>query len=107
MSKDTFEARNALDQSCVELNVAAGVDDCAEGPYCIDTESLPSRCVNLEESSTCLVGREKYSQICVYADSLGPNSYGVDYCKINYCMLNKGGKFICQRMQDEQMKRAK
>ena len=61
MTKDTSEARNALDQTCVELNVAAGVDDCAEGPYCIDTESKPSRCVNLEESSTCFIGREKNS----------------------------------------------
>ena len=63
-----------------------GVDDCAEGPYCIDIESKPSRCVNLEESSTCFVGREKNSQICVYTSSLGPNFNGVDYCKTGFCI---------------------
>lgn len=32
---------------CVDVNIAVGVDMCAEGPYCIDTENIPSRCMDL------------------------------------------------------------
>ena len=66
MSINTYLARKALDHSCARLNEAVGVDDCAPGSYCIDDEKSPSRCVDLESSSTCFIGREKISKICVY-----------------------------------------
>ena len=66
-------ARAAEDHACAALNEAVGVDDCAEGTYCIDSESIPSSCVDLRESSTCYIGREKTSKICVYASTTGPN----------------------------------
>ena len=65
-STTNYLARTAQDHSCAHLNERVGVDDCAEGPYCIDTDKTPTRCVDLEDSTTCFHGREKGSKICVY-----------------------------------------
>ena len=37
-----------LDFTCAKVNEAVGVDDCAVGSFCIDTDSKPSRCVDLD-----------------------------------------------------------
>jgi hypothetical protein len=73
MNISTYLARKQQDFSCANLNDAVGVDDCAAGAYCIDTQSIPSRCVNLSSPTTCFMGREAITQICVYASSTGPN----------------------------------
>ena len=49
MSTSTYFARRSSDHGCVNLNEAVGVDDCAAGSYCIDHESNPTRCVDLNE----------------------------------------------------------
>ena len=55
----SYTARIQSNYVCANLDEAVGVDSCAlDGPYCIDTQTQPSRCVQLQSSTNCFIGRE-------------------------------------------------
>jgi hypothetical protein len=79
-------ARRAIDHVCTMLKTPVGVDDCAEGQYCVDSSTSPNQCIDVSAADSCMVGVEIGTAACLPASSPGTQGMGVSYCKADYCI---------------------